>query len=177
MSQIDFEIEKIPDKIWMVVKTKARCEKKFAKYCQNFDVLHYLPLRRSVKRYKNRKVEFRIPMFYGYVFAQINPDDKLLLQQPRYSSQIITPDRRAEENLIKELNDIKILIDATEEGNLEVFPEIQVGKAICIKSGVLAGLNGIVIRRNNKMRITVNVEMVGSSVSVDLDIGEVEIDS
>ena len=43
-------------------------------------------------------------------------------------------------------------------------------------TGPLAGLNGIVTRRKNRIRLTVNVEMVGQSVSLDVDVAEVEID-
>ena len=176
MDQNDFTIEKNPEKMWMVVKTKPRCEKKFSEYCTATGITHYLPLRRSVKRYQNKRVEFMIPMFGGYVFAQINPESKILLLKPFHSAQIITPDLRMEEKLIQELNDIKTLINATSEGKIFVRPEIQIGKCVRIKTGAMAGLCGIVTRRNTQVRITVNVEMVGYSVSVDTDVGGVEID-
>ena len=172
----DFKIEKLYDKRWTVVKTKARGEKKFAEYCRNRLVTYFLPLRRSIRRYRNRTVEFMIPMFSGYVFTQIDPNQKITLLESRQSAQLITPDEHMEEILIKELNDIQRLITATLEGKIIVRPEIQVGKYVCIKSGILAGLKGIVSYRNNKTRVTVNVEMIGYSVSVDLDVGELDIE-
>ena len=117
-----------------------------------------------------------VPMFSGYVFTQIDPTHKLTLLECRQSAQVIVPDKRSEETLIAELNDIQILINATLQGKLVVRPEIQVGQYVRIKSGLLAGLNGIVAHRNNKTRVTVNVEMIGYSVSVDMDIDELDIE-
>ena len=37
-------------------------------------------------------------------------------------------------------------------------------------------MNGIVERRNQRARVTVNVDMLGQSVSVELDLGEVEVE-
>ena len=170
------EFGRLEDKQWMVVKTKARSEKKFAEYCRNRSVTYYLPLRRSLKHYSRRTVEFMIPMFSGYVFVQINPMHKVTLLECRQSAQVIVPDKRSEETLITELNAIQTLINATLEGKIIVRPEIQVGENVRIKSGLLAGLNGIVTYRNHKTRVTVNVEMIGYSVSVDLDVGELDIE-
>ena len=176
MIDSDCKIEKIPDKQWMVVKTKARCEKKFAEYCRKLSIVHYLPLRRSVRRYSNRKVEFSVPMFSGYVFAQINPNEKIKLLESRQSARVIAPDENMETKLVQELNDIKILINATLEGIILVRPEIQIGNFVRIRSGPLVGLTGIVTQRKNKTRVTVNVEMIGYSVSIDLDVSEIDIE-
>ena len=169
-------IELRDDQQWLVVKTKPRSEKKFAEYCLRLHLTYYLPVRKSVKHYGRRTVEFTIPMFPGYVFAQINPDNKIKLLESRQSAQIITPDPKMEIRLVEELSDIQRLLEATEAGKLVVRPEIEIGQAVQIRSGVLAGLNGIVTRRNNKTRVTVNVEMIGYSVSIDLDVNELELD-
>ena len=129
-----------------------------------------------MKRYGKRSVEFTIPMFQGYVFAQIQTQNKITLLESRHSAQIITPDDKTENNLVFELNDIRRLIQATVEGKLLIRPEIKVGNVVQIRSGPLVGLSGIVSLRNKLARITVNVEMIGYSVSVDLDANEVEIE-
>jgi len=33
---------------------------------------HYLPLRKSIRRYKRRSVDFSYPMFSGYVFCLLD---------------------------------------------------------------------------------------------------------
>jgi len=169
-------IEKLNEMVWVVVKTKARSEKKFAEYCGRRHVTHYLPLQPSIRTYGRRKVEYTVPMFPGYVFAQIKPNDKLTLLQSSQSAQVMIPDMRSEKLLIRELNDIRILIRGITQGELVIRPQLEIGKSVRVKSGVLKGLNGIVTRRNNKTRISVNVDMVGYSVSLDLHVTEVELE-
>ncbi len=169
-------IEACADMRWLVVKTRPRCEKKLAAYCFRRHVTTFLPLRRSIRHYPHRTVEFLIPMFAGYVFAQIDPGQTLTIMESRQAADVIVPDATMESHLITELNDLQFLIHATDEGTLEIRPEIQPGHPVTITGGALAGMSGIVTRRNNRTRVTVNVEMIGHSVSIDLDVGEIEVD-
>ena len=179
----DKELIKTPKKIevtdglrWVVLRTKARAEKKLAEYCERRSILNFLPLRRSIKRYEKRVAEFTVPLFTGYLFAQIKVDDEPILNRSTYLANIIRPDRIAELQLVNELNEVKCLIEAALDGAIVVRPEIEIGKTVYIKSGPLGGLNGIVTRWKTKTRITVNVEMIGQSVVMEVDASEVELD-
>ena len=176
-------VYKVPEKIividskrWVVLRTKARAEKKLSEYCTIHQIENFLPLRKSIKRYEKRTAEFYIPMFTGYLFAQICVEDEPTLNRSSHLATIIRPDKLAEETLVSELNDVKRLIEATLDGEIVVRPEIEVGKTIFIKSGPLAGLNGIVQRWKNKSRISVNVDMIGQSVMMEVEASEVELD-
>ncbi len=164
------------DRVWTVVKTKSRCEKKISELCSKRDIPFYLPLQRSIKYYKNKRVEFMIPVFSGYIFVHLNCDAKKIVEEFRHTAQLLTPDKVMEQQLIAELNDIEMIAAATAAGKLIIRPEIVIGQSALIKSGSLAGLSGIVSRRNNKTRVSVNVEMIGFSVSIDVDVRELEID-
>ena len=172
----DIRIEKDTSKRWMVVKTNARCEKKISELCERHKIVCYLPLRRSLRRYKSKTVTFMVPIFPGYVFAQVEPECKGTIVEFRHSAQVIIPEDTLEDLLIQELNDIQRIVCATSDGKLLVRPEIEMGNPVKITSGVLSGLYGIIVRRNNKTRVTVNVEMIGYSVTVEVDVGEIEIE-
>ena len=60
----------------------------------------------------------------------------------------------------------------------EIFvrPEIVVGRTVMVRTGPLTGLTGIVRKLKTKTRITVNVDMVGQSVSLDINANEVELE-
>ena len=60
----------------------------------------------------------------------------------------------------------------TEE--IEVMPEIVPGEAVRITGGPMHGVTGIVERRVGRVRVTVNVEILGQSVAVEMDLGELE---
>lgn len=168
-------IEVLPDRRWVVVRTKPRCEKKLAEYCQRRAIHCYLPLRRSVRRYGKRVVEFMIPIFGGYVFAQPLAEQRQPLLESRYLAHVMDAEGPLEAVLVRELADIRILEEATLCGDLLVRPEVEAGRTVEIRSGPLAGLHGIVTRRKNKARLCVNVDMVGQSVSVEVDVDEVNL--
>ena len=161
---------------WMVAKTMARAEKQVAEYCTRKGILAYLPLRRSVRRYPHRIKTFMVPMFPGYVFFQLDPIDKLLVQECRHTAMIIVPDDSMEELLVQELNDLQICEQATAEGEVDVRPEIAEGKIVEIRTGPFMGMHGIVNRRKGHTRLTVNIELIGQSVTIELDVGEVEVE-
>ena len=165
-----------PSKTWYVIRTKARCEKKLARYLSGCNIHFFLPLRRSIKYYQKRKATFFVPMFSGYIFSQMTVEEELQIRQSGYVASVIRPDTHAETQLIQDLNDVKLLIEATLEGEIVVRPEIQEGDTVYIKGGPFMGLNGIVSRWKSKTRITVNVEMVGQSITMEIDASEVEVD-
>ena len=158
---------------WTAVRTKPRCEKIVAEHCRRYDIACYLPLRRRAARYQRRTVETFLPMFPGYIFAQLGNVTKDVLVQSHKTVAILPIDDAQEATLIDELRDIQTLEQASLEADLTVQPELMQGKPVRITGGPLAGLRGIVNRRHEKTRVTVNVEMLGQSVSAELDVGDV----
>jgi transcription antitermination factor NusG len=169
-------IEKRPGLRWLVARTRPRAEKKFAEYCSKREVTHYLPLRRSVRRYKRRVVTFDVPMFPGYIFVQIPADDYSCLHESFHFLCVVDTRESVEDRLIDDLNDLQRLEEATDSGEVEVRAEIVPGRTVRVETGPFMGLNGIVTRRKGKERITVNIDLIGQSVSVEMDVGEVGLE-
>ena len=161
--------------LWLVVRTRARAEKQVAAYCAKLGWPHYLPQRRSVRRYGPRAVTFYLPLFPGYVFAQLTADQRPALEQSRHVATLLLPAPPAEAGLIRELNDVLLLETLSQQETLVVRPELVVGQVVEIQQGPLAGLRGIIQRRKHEARLSVNVEMIGQSVSVEIDAGEVTL--
>jgi transcriptional antiterminator RfaH len=167
------EILQTSDARWTAVHTRPRCEKLLARYCDVKGLACYLPLRRRVERYQRRNVETYLPMFPGYVFVHLSEEEKPVLLQSNRVASVLSVDEAAERVLIEELRAIQRLEQLSQAEELVVAPELVAGKAVLITDGPLNGVRGIVMRRPNKTRVTVNVEILGQSVSVDLDVGEV----
>jgi transcription antitermination factor NusG len=163
-------LEHSGDGIWMPVRTKPRQEKKLKEYCDAHGIPCYLPLQKRMHRYNRRCVEFFIPMFSGYVFCQVN--------DARFSQMVcsnavlfkIDVDEFDEGNLLDELNSIRRLELLSSEQEVVVKPELVPGVPVMIKHGPLQGMSGIVSARNKKTILSVNIEMLGQSVSAEVDI-------
>lgn len=172
----EMRISNSPGFLWTPVRTKPRQEKKFIEYCDAHGIVFYLPLRRNVKRYQRRTVEFYVPMFTGYVFCSL---DHSLYQKAVISNRIVyrlQMNEKSEEELIKDLCDIQMIEKISNEADVTVRPELAVGRKIIVKSGPLKGIRGVVEKRRGKTMITINVEMLGQSVSTETDIEDIEVD-
>jgi transcriptional antiterminator RfaH len=170
------QIEAVAGSRWTAIHARPRCEKQLESFCRKNGIPCYLPLRRRAKRYQRRTVETFLPMFPGYVFARLEPDDKGILYQSNRIAAILPVSETEEPRLISELRSIQILEQASLEEQLMVNPELKTGDVVLITAGPLQGTCGIVEQRRNTTRVTVNVEILGQSVSAELDVGEVEID-
>ncbi|MBU1297840.1 MAG: transcription termination/antitermination NusG family protein [Bacteroidetes bacterium] len=62
----------IPERYWRVFYTKSNYEKKCEDYiiAQNVEV--FLPLIKSIRIYRGRKIKKKEPLFKNYIFACVN---------------------------------------------------------------------------------------------------------
>jgi transcription antitermination factor NusG len=169
------EIVHIDNLLWFPIRTKPKKEKKLAEYCQAHKIRYYLPVTKSVKRYGRKTVEFTLPMFNGYIFCQLDHElYKLLLRSHGVFFKVAIDDF-SEDQLIKDLKNIYQLENLSEDKEIVIKPELAEGVPITIADGPLQGVVGIITRRTNDVVVTVNVDILGQSVSVKMDVGEIEL--
>lgn len=161
--------------LWTPVSVRPRTEKVVARYCEGRSIRCYLPLWRKVSRHQRRTVESLLPLFPGYVFAQLGHKESEEIVLSHKIARIFRMDAGAESILIKELRSLQILEQADVTGDPLIAPELVTGTVVEIAEGPLRGLVGIVEKRGKNTRVAVNVDMLGQSVTVDLDVGELTV--
>jgi transcription antitermination factor NusG len=169
------EILHIDNQLWTPVRTKVKREKKLAEYCLANNIIHYLPLRLSIKRYDKKNVTFHVPMFPGYFFCNLSSEIFKLLLKSHNVLYRVDMDTGTEPQLINELNALIILEKISAEKEIIIKPEIVQGKKVTVTTGPLTGVLGIIKRRKNKEAVTINIEILGQSVTVESDIGDIEL--
>lgn len=153
------------DAAWVVLQTKARCEKKLAAWCRAHDITIYLPLRTRTHRYGARERSFSSPLFPGYVFALTDAETGHQAIQQREVARVLRP--TDSDQLLRQLRQVR---DALESVDLpEVLPFIREGRPVRINAGKLRGVEGVVERWEGKTRVFLNVEMIGQSVALEVD--------
>jgi transcription antitermination factor NusG len=152
---------------WYAAYTSANHEKRVAEQLTRRSVEHFLPLYHTVRRWKDRRVQLQLPLFPGYVFVRLALRDRLhALQVPGVAKLVGfcgTPTALPQEE-----------IDALRTGLLnglraEPHPYLTVGRHVRIKGGPLAGMEGILIRRKNRLRFVVSVELIQRAIAVEMD--------
>jgi len=156
---------------WYVAHVRPRCEKKLAEFCIREGFACTLPLYRSVKRYRGKKVEFRKPLFPGYVFIQIVPESTPKLRQNQYVANLLEPPDQQE--FADQLTDILNALDTDLEVRLE--PQIVAGQRVKIRSGPLRGLEGIVVQRSGTLEVHLRLDFIGQAAALRLAADELEL--
>jgi len=157
---------------WYAACTSPRHEKKVAQQMEGNRIQHFLPLYRSVRRWKDRRKQLDLPLFPGYIFARFALRDRLqVLQLPGVVQLVGFSGKPAP------LADVEIeSLRSGLSGNLrvETHPYLKVGKRVRVRSGPMAGMEGIMVRRKEKFRVVLSIHLIQRSVAVEVDESEVE---
>jgi transcription antitermination factor NusG len=157
---------------WYAAYTCANHEKRVAAELRARDVENFLPLYRSVRRWKDRRVRLELPLFPGYVFVRVALCERLrVLQIPSVACLV------GFGGLITALPDEQIeTLRAGLSSSLraEPHPFLTVGRRVRIVHGPLAGLEGILQRKKSNFCFVLSVELIQCSVAVHVHTADVQ---
>lgn len=163
---LEDEFQNAPEeRKWHVFHTKARQEKAFARQLVGFQVPFFLPLTPKVNLIRGRKVKSLIPIFGGYIFLFVNDPERIkALTTNRVTNTLDVEDQQ---QLTFDLRNVQQLIQAA--APLTVESRIAAGQNVRIKSGPMAGLEGVVEKRRGQSVLYVAVTMLQQSATIEID--------
>ncbi len=150
---------------WWVAHTKSRFEKAFARDLQNRGVDYFLPMAWKTSISSGKKRRFLCPLFPSYVFFCGDEDAKYTAITTSRLCQVIQV--VSQERLVDQLAGIELVLHAKVE--LDSFPYAAIGCRCRIVSGAMKGIEGIVVQRNKKAKLVLEVSMLGQGVLVEID--------
>ncbi len=155
---------------WHAVYTKPRQEKSLARDLLAREIPFYLPLVTKQSRSKGRTLKSLTPLFSGYVFLFADEEQRVqALKTNRISRTVDVDDGQL---LRTELQSLQRLIIT--DAPVTIERKLEAGRAVCIKSGPMAGTEGVVISRRGKDLLLVAVTLLQQGVSVEIDDFQVE---
>jgi transcription antitermination factor NusG len=159
-----------PEQRWYAAYTSANHEKRVAEQLSVREVEHFLPLYESVRQWKDRRVRLQLPLFAGYVFVRMALRDRLRVQQVPGVAWLV-----GFHGTIAALPEEEIeALRANLASGVRAAPHpyLTEGRRVCVKSGPLAGLQGILVKRKNKTRFVVSVELIQRAMAVEVDLAD-----
>lgn len=150
---------------WYVLHTKPRQEKAVLRQLVEQFVPSYLPLHSRPRLYQGRKVTASIPLFPGYVFLFGDDDERLsAVKTNRIVRVLLVMDQ------IKLCRDLVHICHLLATGTpIAVESRLQPGRHVRIRSGIMRGLEGVLISRRGEERLIVAVDFLQQGASVALD--------
>jgi transcription antitermination factor NusG len=163
----------LSDPRWVAVYTVARHEKAVARQLEERRIETFLPLYRSLHRWKDRKKEVDLALFPSYVFVRILASEKLaVLQVPGVVNLVSFNGELAalpEQEIIALRRGLENHIYA------EPCPYLKVGKAVRVIRGPMVGAEGILSRKKDRYRFVISVDVLMRSVAVEVDACDLEV--
>jgi transcriptional antiterminator RfaH len=150
---------------WWVGHTKSRNEKALAHDLASKEIHYFLPMSWKVRRSRGRKIKSLLPLFGGYIFFCGDENDRLeVLRTNRVANLIEVKDQ---DLFLCELIGIERALKAG--APLEPHNYIQKGQHCRVTSGPLAGMEGIVVQVKGRLRLVLQIDMLGQAASVEIE--------
>jgi transcription antitermination factor NusG len=158
---------------WFAVYTSPRHEKRVSQYLSLKAIEHYLPLYRTQRKWSDgSRVILDLPLFPGYLFVHIDASERVqVLQVPGVLSFVGGTGRQPASLPEAEINALRSGLPLR---HAEPHPLLTVGHRARIRSGALAGMVGVVVRRKNSLRVVLTMDLIRQSIAVEVDESELE---
>ena len=157
---------------WYAAYTWAHHEKRVAQELAERGVHCFLPLYRSLRRWKDRRQELELALFPGYVFVRIALRDRLrVLQLP---SVVHLVGSRGQPSPLPESEMDGLRQGLSNQVYGEPHPYLKIGRRVRVVHGPLAGAEGILIRKKDRFRVVLSIDLIMRSVALEVDAADLE---
>jgi len=157
---------------WYALYTCPRHEKRVAEQIRQRRVSCFLPVYRSVRRWKDRRKELELALFPGYVFVHIAPQDRLRVLQLAGAIRFVSSNGRP---VPLPEGEVESLMNGLHSGACaEPHPYLKIGRRVRVRYGPFSKAQGILVRRKDRFRVVLSLDLIMRSVSVEVDESDVE---
>ena len=153
---------------WYALYTKSRAEKKVYNDLLYKGFEAYLPLRKVLKHWSDRKKWVEMPIINSYVFIRIQKDDFLQVLDTKGVVSFVSIKRSPVKIPDCEIKAMQQTVASNMSFNVEPST-IQKGQIITITSGPLKGITGEVFDLKNPKKIYLRISNLGYTLVVNLD--------
>jgi len=154
---------------WFAILVRTSREKSAALFLENEGYECFLPISKYMRRWSDRMKEVETPLFPGYLFCRMNPDNRVPV--------LMTPDvvhitGVGETLLPVDEQQISAIQHVGKSGvSMIPWPYLQTGQVVCLENGPLNGLSGIILRIKSGLKFVLSVSLLRRSVAVDVNRG------
>lgn len=157
---------------WYAVYTRHQHEKSAARLLagKGFDTL--LPLYQARHRWKDRTQTVHLPLFPCYLFISASMERRVEILRTPGVCWLVGNGGFATPIPERQVESIRTLIASSLR--FEPHPFLASGDCVRVRSGPLAGVEGILVRVKNGHRLVLSVQLLKQSAAVEVDGSLVE---
>jgi transcription antitermination factor NusG len=156
---------------WFALWTRSRHEQVVREQLEQKQIEVFLPTVTKWSRWKDRKKKIDWPLFPGYCFARFDARERLPVLKCVGVVNIISFEGEPAPIPEQEIDGIRQLVES--DLAFDPCPMIREGMMVEVIHGPLKGVVGRLVRKNDKARLVLSVNLIGQAVSVEVDAADV----
>jgi len=160
---------------WYAIYTKANNEKKVFDRLKEDNIECYLPLKKTLRQWSDRKKWVDVPLFRCYVFVKVSYIE--YFRALRIPGVVYYVSFGGEPQSIpdSQIDYIKAMVQQTEK-EIEVnYKNIRKGSECEVLVGPLKGIKGEVVRISGQSRLLIRLASMGVSLHVNISKDEIKL--
>lgn len=155
------------DRKWFAVFTVPQNEKSALKHLEMRNVESFLPTYETVRIWKNRqRKKCVLPLFPSYLFVRISHRERGSVLGVPGVLHIVG---NGKHSIPLEDAQVEFLRSGFRGKNLEPYSDFVVGDKVRINTGVMQGVEGILVRRSNQLRFVISIKLINQFAAVEVD--------
>ena len=157
---------------WFAVYTTPRHEKHVSEILAERQIETFLPLYRANRQWKKSSpVVLDLPLFPTYVFVRIARQARgVVLGTPGVLSIVGS----SKESWPLPDFEIDALRSGLLERKIEPHPYLIMGERVRIMAGLMAGVEGVLVRKKSDLRVVLSLDTIMRSVAVEVNADDIE---
>ena len=157
---------------WYAVYTLPQNERSVARNLDARAIESFLPTYESVRLWKNRQRRTIVEaLFPTYLFIKIHLAEQAAVLRSPGVRRIIGNHNGPIPLASAEIDFLRSRLDTRA---LEPFRELAIGEKVRIKSGPMQGIEGILLRKNKRLRFVLSLQLINQHAAVDVAAEELE---
>lgn len=158
---------------WYPIYTRSRFEKKTQIELTKKQIISYLPLKKVLKQWSDRKKIVEEPLLKSYLFIYISIKEyNEILLTPGFSRFIYFSGKIASIPE-KQIGDLRLLLASSADLELIEY-NILPGEKVLIKAGPFKGITAELVSLKSKKCLILRLEQLGCSINIHTSMAFIE---
>jgi transcription antitermination factor NusG len=161
-----------PPPQWHVLHVASNHEKKVAIHLIHHSVEHFLPLYPERSRWSDRSVTLERPLFPGYIFVRFAREARRTVISLPGALKVLG---KGGSDVVEAAEIERIRAGLASGCILRPHPAVTVGTRVRVRSGIFAGLEGMVLELRSSCKVVILMSAVRQCYSLETEMRNIEI--
>ncbi len=160
------------ERSWYVAYTVPQNEKSVVRHLDARQIETFLPTYESIHLWNNgQRKKVVLPLFPSYLFVRIEAAQKSAVLAAPGVIRIVGNSRGP---VPLPDSDIEFLRSDFCRQRVEPYRELVVGQRVRIKAGPMEGVEGVLVRKENRLRFVLTLELINQHAALEVPAEELE---